>query len=137
MTIKKWEIEICHVHTRQKYRKSMELKQKCQQPKAQKKWNITSGPLCKQTNKQNKQAENELLVFSFFMYRLDKLSAVSAETLTTLKYLLKIFFNMDIMDLCLLLCFFILFKSWLASVMKILLSEVVPTNLKISDPIEV
>ena len=53
-----------------------------------------------QTNKQNKQAENELLVFSFFMYRLDKLSAVSAETLTTLKYLLKIFFNMDIMDLC-------------------------------------
>ena len=48
----------------------------------------------------------------------------------------KIFFNMDIMDLCLLHCFYILFKSGLESVMNALLSEVGLTKIKSSWPIK-
>lgn len=40
-------------------------------------------------------------------------------------------FDMHVMDLCLMPCFCILLKTWLGSVMKALLSEVVLAILKI------
>lgn len=53
-----------------------------------------------------------------------KLSAVSAKTWKTLKYLLKTFFNMGIMNLYLLPCFRIFFKKSITRVIKVLVSEV-------------
>lgn len=52
------------------------------------------------------------------------------------KCLLKIFCNMDLINPRLLPYFFILFKSWLAGVLKLLLSKALLTTLKISEPID-
>ena len=64
------------------------------------------------------------------------MSAMSSKILQTLKLLPKISFNMDIKNRCLLPCFCILFKRWVANVTKVLLSEVVLANLEISEPID-
>ena len=69
-----------------------------------------------------------------------KLSAVSAKKIKKKSRKLNVeklfFINLDITNLCLLFSFCILFKSWLANVIKVLLSEVVQANLKTSEPIE-
>ena len=52
----------------------------------------------------------------------------------TLKCLPKTLFNIDIVDLCLLLCFSILLKLLLESFTKVFMSKVVLANLKISEP---
>ena len=53
-----------------------------------------------------------------------KFAAVSAKLLQTVKCFPKILFNKDIVDLYLLLCFYILFNRWLESVTKVFVSEV-------------
>ena len=63
-----------------------------------------------------------------------KLYAVSVKTLKILKYLQQIFFNMDIVDLCLLPSFCIIFKTPLENVTKVSKSKVILENLKISGP---
>ena len=62
--------------------------------------------------------------------------SVSARTLKTLKYFPKILFNVDIMDLCLLLHSCILFKSRFESHIKVLVSELVLAFLKSSEPVD-
>ena len=69
--------------------------------------------------------------------RFDKFAAVSVTTLKTVKCLPKILFNTDIMNLCLLTCFCILFKRRLERVTKVFMSEVVLTNFKFAEPIDV
>ena len=48
----------------------------------------------------------------------------------------KDFIQIDIMDLCLLPCSWFFFKRRLESVVKVFISEVVLTNLKMSEPID-
>ena len=60
--------------------------------------------------------------------------ATRAKTMKTLKCLPKTLFNIDIVDLCLLLCFSILLKLLLESFTKVFMSKVVLANLKISEP---
>ena len=48
----------------------------------------------------------------------------------------KDFIQIDIMDLCLLPCSWFCFKRRLESVVKVFISEVVLTNLKMSEPID-
>ena len=70
--------------------------------------------------------EKTLMMFAF----------LSTRTLKTVKCWLKILFNIDTMDLCLLRCFCILFKRQMESVTKVFISKVVLPNLKISEPID-
>ena len=63
-------------------------------------------------------------------------AAVSTKTLKTVTCLLKSLFNIDILDLCLLPCFSILFKRQLETVTKVLMSKLVLANLKFSEPID-
>ena len=62
--------------------------------------------------------------------RLMKCTAVSAKALKALKNLPKILLNIYLMHLCILPCFYILFKRQSESVTKIFLSKVVLENLR-------
>ena len=66
-----------------------------------------------------------------------KLYAVSLKILETFKSLQKKLIIMDIMDLCLLPFYCILFNCCLESVIKVLLAEVVLENPTILEPIDV
>ena len=66
-----------------------------------------------------------------------KLSTVSLKILETFKSLQKNLIIMDIMDLCLLPFYCILFNCCLESVIKVLLAEVVLANPTILEPIGV
>lgn len=79
---------------------------------------VKSYPVCKKTNTQTnreRMIKDVCLLYKgpaqFNEKNLMQLSVVSAKSLRTLKFLPKIFLNTDIMDLYLLLCSFILFKS--------------------------
>ena len=65
-----------------------------------------------------------------------KIGDVSGKTLKTVACLPKILFNIDIMDLWLLLCFCILFKRRLETVTKVFMPEVVLANLRIPETID-
>ena len=93
----------------------------------------------KQTNKQqsmNETMQQPKLICIFLIQSneesLMKFAAVSVKILKTVKCLSKMF-NIDIVDLCLLPCFYILFKRRL---LQNDASAVVLANLKISEPID-
>lgn len=62
---------------------------------------------------------------------------MSVKTLKTVKLFPKISFNMDIMDPYLLTWFIILLKSSFEGVIKMLLSDVVLPNVKVTEPEDV
>ena len=102
----------------------------------------------KQTNKQSvKQTDKKttekdyatsicVYMHGFISRQLKKLDEISAKTLKTMKHLAKILFNLDIMTLCLLPCFSILFEIQLKGVRKEFMSAAVLANLRSSEPIE-
>ena len=94
----------------------------------------------KHTNKQQQKQTPEtgytlskhifIILIHGYEKSLMKFAAVSAETLKTLKCLPKILFKLEIMDLCLLPRFCILFKiKW--KVLQWFMSEIVPAILKL------
>ena len=58
----------------------------------------------------------------------------AAKPLKTVKYMPTIFFNIVITDLCLLPCYYIIFKRWLDSVTKVFMSKVVLANFQVWEP---
>ena len=107
--------------------------------------NIITTQTNKQTNKKTKKQAKKsrlwnkqtcicIVLIQWKEKKLMKFLAVYAKTLKTMKCLPKILFNINIVDLCLLLCFCILFKKRLESVAKVYTSEVV-LAIKISEPL--
>ena len=65
-----------------------------------------------------------------------KFAVVSVKALKTVKFLRKILFDIDVMNVCLLLCFSIHFKKRFESVAKAFMWEVVLASLKMLEPID-